>query len=551
MVRAGPARRAAARLGNAAVRPVLAAPGPRVRAARHALPGGAPRVRRAHRRRDQRAVPARTALVPRRVHVLPDAGRDARRGGAALADRAGRLLARHAGRVAGRVQRARRPDRPLPDGFGAALPDRPPRQRHRERSRRSTSTRSARSTPFRTSACCPRASSRSTRAAARASAAGSARCSRATRRSRRSTRTSRTASCPGGIEYYLPLFFEATATLADYLPATAIVALHGDVRNAIDHFWQDTESRYRLLRGDKARPLLPPTELFLPGDAFNGAIKGLARIELRTEGAGPTQPVPSVQVDRRAEDPLAALKRFLATTDLKVALVAESAGRRETMQHFFAEFGVEPAQGEHFAGLLASTRARDPAAVAGRGRLRLAGGRPRVRHRGGALRGRRAPDRARGGQAVQRRRDGARPLRGAHRRSGRARGARHRPVPGPPHARPGRRAQRVPAARVRERREAVRAGVEPAPHQPLQRRVAGGGAAARARQRPVGKGEEEGGAAGARHGGGTAQPLCAARGAQGLRVRLQGARLRALRRGLRLRRDWPTRRRRSRPSSRT
>ena len=160
---------------------------------------------------------------------------------------------------------------------------------------------------------------------------------------------------PGGVEYYLPLFFESTATLADYLPATAIVALHGDVRNAIDHFWQDTESRYRLLRGDKARPLLPPTELFLPGDAFNGAIKGLARIELRTEGAGPTQPVPSVQVDRRAEDPLAALKRFLATTDLKVALVAESAGRRETMQHFFAEFGVEPAQGEHFAGLLAST----------------------------------------------------------------------------------------------------------------------------------------------------------------------------------------------------
>ena len=65
--------------------------------------------------------------------------------------------------------------------------------------------------------------------------------------------------------------------------------------------------------------------------------------------------MPSVQVDRRAEDPLAALKRFLATTDLKVALVAESAGRRETMQHFFAEFGVEPAQGEHFAGLLAST----------------------------------------------------------------------------------------------------------------------------------------------------------------------------------------------------
>ena len=84
---------------------------------------------------------------------------------------------------------------------------------------------------------------------------------------------------PGGIEYYLPLFFDATATLADYLPAGAIVALHGDVDDAIAHFWQDTESRWRLLRGDRARPLLPPAEVFLPADAFFGALKPFARLD--------------------------------------------------------------------------------------------------------------------------------------------------------------------------------------------------------------------------------------------------------------------------------
>ena len=63
---------------------------------------------------------------------------------------------------------------------------------------------------------------------------------------------------PAGIEYYLPLFFENTATFIDYFPRDAVVALHGDVDAAIDRFWQDTESRYRLLRGDPARPLLPP-----------------------------------------------------------------------------------------------------------------------------------------------------------------------------------------------------------------------------------------------------------------------------------------------------
>ena len=119
----------------------------------------------------------------------------------------------------------------------------------------------------------------------------------------------------------------------------------------------------------------------------------------------------------------------------------------------------------------------------------------------------------------QRRRDAARPVRAAHRRSGRPRAARHRPLPRPGHAGPGRRPDRVPAARLRQRRQALRAGVEPAPHRPLQRRVARGRAAARARQRPVGEGEEARGAAGARHRGRAAQPVRAARGAQGPRVR--------------------------------
>lgn len=159
---------------------------------------------------------------------------------------------------------------------------------------------------------------------------------------------------PGGIEYYLPLFFEATATLADYLPASAVVAIHGDVQAAIERFWQDTDSRYRLLRGDKARPLLPPAELFLPLDAFNGMVKSFGRLELASGSEGPTTPLPVLGVDRRADDPLAALKRYLATTRLKVAIVAESAGRRETMQQYFAEYGLAPRTVDDFAGFVVS-----------------------------------------------------------------------------------------------------------------------------------------------------------------------------------------------------
>ena len=153
---------------------------------------------------------------------------------------------------------------------------------------------------------------------------------------------------PGGIEYYLPLFFERTATLAEYLPQNAVVALVGDVANAIGHFWQDTEARYKLLRGDHSRPLLPPTDVFLTPDAFNASLKGHPRIEIpvvqagATDAAGPAKvaKLPSVQVDRRADDPLAELKRYLSPGGTRVLICAESAGRRETMQQYFAEYGL-------------------------------------------------------------------------------------------------------------------------------------------------------------------------------------------------------------------
>ena len=59
-----------------------------------------------------------------------------------------------------------------------------------------------------------------------------------------------TGIASAGIEYYLPLFFDETATLFDYLPKDAIFVTHGDAPAAIAAFWNDTRSRYNLLQGD-------------------------------------------------------------------------------------------------------------------------------------------------------------------------------------------------------------------------------------------------------------------------------------------------------------
>jgi transcription-repair coupling factor (superfamily II helicase) len=71
-----------------------------------------------------------------------------------------------------------------------------------------------------------------------------------------------------GIEYYLPLFFDDTATVFDYLGNEATVVLHGDLEPAFQRFWQDTKDRFRLVQGDPERPALPPESLFLSIDQF-------------------------------------------------------------------------------------------------------------------------------------------------------------------------------------------------------------------------------------------------------------------------------------------
>ena len=76
-----------------------------------------------------------------------------------------------------------------------------------------------------------------------------------------------------GIEYFLPLFFEQTATLFDYLPKGCSVALHRDVSNAVNDFWRDIDSRYRMQGGDPDRPLLAPAQMFLPAEEFYLGVK--------------------------------------------------------------------------------------------------------------------------------------------------------------------------------------------------------------------------------------------------------------------------------------
>lgn len=142
-----------------------------------------------------------------------------------------------------------------------------------------------------------------------------------------------------GIEYYLPLFFEETATVFDYLGDQATLVLHGDLEPAFQRFWQDTRDRYRLLQGDPERPILPPESLFLGVEQFYARANEHAQLALRpgvedVADSAVFQKLPELSVVRGAEEPLARFKQHLADGGHRVLVLAESAGRRESLLDF-------------------------------------------------------------------------------------------------------------------------------------------------------------------------------------------------------------------------
>ncbi|TAM38271.1 MAG: transcription-repair coupling factor, partial [Burkholderiaceae bacterium] len=150
-----------------------------------------------------------------------------------------------------------------------------------------------------------------------------------------------------GIEYYLPLFFDDTATVFDYLGADATVVLHGDPESAFAGFWQDTKDRYRLVQGDPERPALAPQALFLSAEQFYARANTHAQLAIRpaiedVADSALFQKMGELSVVRGAEDPLARLKAHLRHTAHRVLLLAESDGRRESLLDFLRASGVNP-----------------------------------------------------------------------------------------------------------------------------------------------------------------------------------------------------------------
>ncbi len=148
-----------------------------------------------------------------------------------------------------------------------------------------------------------------------------------------------------GLEFYSPLFFtqaqlEGQNTLFSYLPKHCIVITDKAIDDGLTQFWKDVVYRYEDRRHNIDQPILPPEQLFLQPNQLLEQLNQFGRVFASSEAfeqkAGvvnlSTLAPPRLAVDPKQEQPFHAVKQYIDAANHPVLLVAESAGRRETLK---------------------------------------------------------------------------------------------------------------------------------------------------------------------------------------------------------------------------
>ncbi len=171
------------------------------------------------------------------------------------------------------------------------------------------------------------------------------------------------ALAPAGIEYYMPLFFEQTSTLFDYLPDNALIVTADDVDHATEAFWTTVSTRYESHRHNVDRPLLPPAKMFVPVDEVFGGFRKFPRVRMQhfsldehaAHGVNYATSAPThLTLDPRAAQPTAVLNHFIDSFRGRVLFAAETTGRRESLLELCRGCDLHPASFDDWSGFIAS-----------------------------------------------------------------------------------------------------------------------------------------------------------------------------------------------------
>ena len=110
------------------------------------------------------------------------------------------------------------------------------------------------------------------------------------------------------MEWYLPLFYDTTNTIFDYLDPKDITFKSGNLAAAAQNYWNETEGRFKLYAYDAERPILSPEDFLLRPDIFFKSLNDYPELKRKSNELQET--LPDLGIDRTNNFPLLRAKEL-------------------------------------------------------------------------------------------------------------------------------------------------------------------------------------------------------------------------------------------------
>ena len=164
---------------------------------------------------------------------------------------------------------------------------------------------------------------------------------------------------PGGIEFYLPLFFDKTSTIFDYLVDDCIIAYEDNLVNYVNEIAKGHQQRYQMCKDSATRPILDLAKIFLRKEEFFSLISARKQIQIQSIKSSKKQVInfntkllPPFKIQSQNKQPLNKIIKFIQNFKGKVLFVFESMGAQSIIIDLFKENELQLEEVQSFADFL-------------------------------------------------------------------------------------------------------------------------------------------------------------------------------------------------------
>ena len=164
---------------------------------------------------------------------------------------------------------------------------------------------------------------------------------------------------PGGIEFYLPLFFNKTNTLIDYLGTQAIIVYQKGFIEAIQLLNDELLDRFEHCKLSLQRQPLPINKVFMNVEELYKLLQKKKKIQTQAPKSNKKESLnfsvallPPLKIQSQTKNPLNKLIKFVEDFEGRVLIVCESQGRQSVLTDLLSSYQLSAINCDHWIDFL-------------------------------------------------------------------------------------------------------------------------------------------------------------------------------------------------------